>query len=436
MVAVMTVATSALLVGATPANDRVERLPGWDGELLSATFSGYISAGEKDGMQMFEHYLFFESEGNPATDPVIMWTNGGPGASSFFGSFAELGPYYLSDASLKTDSYIKTGVPTLFHNIHSWTKLGSLLIRNLPPPVGFSYCSAAGPSGGGKSCGRWNDTSTAKHSFEFLNNWYSAFPEFSHRDLYLVGESYAGIYVPTLAREILKNKGSVPEQQLKGFAVGDGCLGGSWGGPYYEIEFFHGHGQFSDKTYRKIQAKCSFKELVEGVTDAACKAELDQMDKEQGYSFAYNLYDECYDFDLLAAPKWDAPRPHFGAPRRPRKPQSLSLSTIQPAWGATDRYDPHHMDGAPCGGTAVLPHWVNNTEVKRALHVEHNAFFFDGDGWDMYDSTEPELVPFYREVAEQTNLRVLVYNGDTDPGLNSFRAENWIRAIGLSETEA
>jgi carboxypeptidase C (cathepsin A) len=431
MVAVLTAAAFALLVEARPTKDRVDRLPGWDHELLSETFSGYVSAGEKEGMQMFEHYLFFESEGNPATDPVIMWTNGGPGASSFFGSFAELGPYYLSDASLQTDSYTRTGVPTLFRNIYSWTKLGSLLIRNLPPPVGFSYCSGAGPSGDGKSCGRWNDTSTAKHSFEFLNNWYAAFPEFAQRDLYLAGESYAGIYVPTLAREILRNKGTVPERQLKGFAVGDGCLGGSWGGPYYEIEFFHGHGQFADKTYRNIQAKCSFKELVEGVTDAACKAELDQMDKEKGYSFAYNLYDECYDFDLLTAPAWDAPRPHFGAPRRPRGSRSLS-----PGRSVTEGYAPHHMDGAPCGGTAVLPKWANNTDVRRALHVAHDAVFFDADGWDMYDSTEPELVPFYREAAEQTKLRILVYNGDTDPGLNSFRAENWTKAIGLAEKES
>ena len=27
-------------------------------------------------------------------------------------------------------------------------------------------------------------------------------------------------------------------------------------GPYWDVEFFHGHGQFSDKTYRKVQAEC------------------------------------------------------------------------------------------------------------------------------------------------------------------------------------
>lgn len=34
--------------------------------------------------------------------------------------------------------------------------------------------------------------------------------------------------------------------------------------------------------------------------------------------------------------------------------------------------------------------------------------------------TEPNLLPFYASVVQQGNLRVLVYNGDTDPGINSF----------------
>jgi carboxypeptidase C (cathepsin A) len=44
--------------------------------------------------------VFIESEGNPSTDPVILWSNGGPGASSLFGIMAELGPLLLNDDSL------------------------------------------------------------------------------------------------------------------------------------------------------------------------------------------------------------------------------------------------------------------------------------------------------------------------------------------------
>jgi len=44
-------------------------------------------------------------------------------------------------------------------------------------------------------------------------------------------------------------------------------------------------------------------------------------------------------------------------------------------------------------------------------------------------------LPWYRETAEAANLRVLIYNGDADPSLNSFYAQNWTSAVGLPEVE-
>lgn len=388
---------------------------------------------------MHEHYLFFESEGDPAKDPLIMWTNGGPGASSFFGSFSELGPYYLTSASLRTTAYNATGVPTLFENAYRWTRLGSLLIRNLPPPIGFSYCDPAGPTGDGYSCGSWNDTKVAKHSAEFMRNWMAAFPEFSTRDLFLVGESYAGIYVPMLAREILEAGGPLAGQ-LRGVAVGDGCIGrGSVGGscvpergPYFQVEFFHGHGQFSDQTYNDIQRLCPHEELVNGVHTPACAAVLDRMDEEKGYSFAYNLYDECYDFSLEGTKGWSEERTYWGPPLRRNRGSALAPSPAPSSESST-----WHMDGSPCGGTAVLPVWVDAPGVRAALHVAADAHFFTGDNGVgfTYNFTEPSVVPWYRSVVENGRLRVLIYNGDTDPGLNSFFAQNWTASVGLPTAE-
>lgn len=51
------------------------------------------------------------------------------------------------------------------------------------------------------------------------------FPEFFKNDLYLAGESYAGIYVPWLALKIdqYNEQETKNDFNLKGFMVGNGC---------------------------------------------------------------------------------------------------------------------------------------------------------------------------------------------------------------------
>lgn len=68
-------------------------------------------------------------------------------------------------------------------------------------------------------------------------------------------------------------------KKLKGFAVGDGCLGkdnlcGNNGpGPLYDIAFFCGHNQVSMKTCEAINKTCTLAELTGygvNVTTPAC----------------------------------------------------------------------------------------------------------------------------------------------------------------------
>ena len=122
----------------------------------------------------------------------------------------------------------------------------TLLPGASPPPVGYSYCDPSGPSGDGTSCGSWNDTKTAIHNEIFLEHWLQRFPSFANEnEWYLIGESYAGIYVPTLVRQVLDNPSSNISARLKGFAVGDGCVGTdvlcangqpSGPGPFFHLE--------------------------------------------------------------------------------------------------------------------------------------------------------------------------------------------------------
>jgi hypothetical protein len=72
--------------------------------------------------------------------------------------------------------------------------------------------------------------------------------------------------------------------------------------------------------------------------------------------------------------------------------------------------------------------------VKDAFHVKSTFFETDnaGGGFD-YTPTEPDLTGFYKQV--NGKLKVLVYNGDTDPAITSFAAQNWTSHLGFEETE-
>ncbi len=121
--------------------------------------------------------------------------DGGPGASSMFGLLVELGPLILNEYSVATPEFKKSGVPTLYRNDFGRSKLGGVLMFDWPPPVGFSYCHGKA-SGGGTSCGDWDDARTATVQYAALKGWFDLFPERRPNPLYLTGESYAGICAP------------------------------------------------------------------------------------------------------------------------------------------------------------------------------------------------------------------------------------------------
>lgn len=149
-----------------------------------------------------------------AATPLIVWMNGGPGASSLMGFFTELGPYLFN---LQSEPKAATEAWRPFANPYSWSKLGSLLVWEQPAGVGFSRCV--------EGCPRvWNDTTSATANLAILRAFYAANPSSSSRDLIISGESYGGIYVPLLATRVLLDASmSAAGVHLRGVAIGDGC---------------------------------------------------------------------------------------------------------------------------------------------------------------------------------------------------------------------
>ena len=446
------------LTWCAPSADEVTSLPGWEGPLPSRMYSGFIDVSKAAGRDMHVHYWFLETHStNSNNDKTILWTNGGPGASSMFGLLAELGPLLLNADSLTTDGYKKTGVPTLFYNDFGWTKLGSIIMFDWPPPVGFSYCSD--PKGKGDACGDWDDTRMAEVSYAALAGWFALFPERQHLPLYLTGESYAGVYVPKLAQQILAHKDPAVFPQFQGFAVGDGCLGsksGVCGGEreWFQLLFLYGHGQLPNDLYDEIVTTCTIEHLKRGgPAPPGCDASLAKVGPAVGGFFPYGIYDDCIyqeGFRRRRLARRLAAASPSGAPQTPSVWERMgfdeesmlavhrSQSLLEKAGseGGLGAHNGLNQNNYRCVGDSTWD-WTNSTAVRQALHVPLDSYFFTGDnGVGMtYHLTETDLQPFYKEVAKTTKLRVLVYNGDTDPGINSFVAGNWTSHLGFTPTQ-
>ena len=137
-------------------------------------YAGYINVNESHGRNLF--YWLVESAGNPSTDPLVLWTNGGPGCSGLSGGlFSEFGPFFPNpDGSL-----------SLIPNMFSWTQMANVIFIEQPAGVGFSYSQDTDDYVVG-------DAQAADDVYHFLLNFVDRYPQYAGRKLYLSGESYGG----------------------------------------------------------------------------------------------------------------------------------------------------------------------------------------------------------------------------------------------------
>lgn len=67
-----------------------------DTEVLqfAESYSGYLTVNETCDSNLF--FWYFKAKVNPDSAPLVLWLQGGPGASSMFGLFTENGPFSVS----------------------------------------------------------------------------------------------------------------------------------------------------------------------------------------------------------------------------------------------------------------------------------------------------------------------------------------------------
>jgi cathepsin A (carboxypeptidase C) len=256
--------TAGTSVPPAPADqpDRVMSLPGL-GAPAAAQYAGYASVDEQpcasvrcDGPG--EAGLFYwhvaKTGADPATTPTILWTNGGPGATSFWGFFTENGPYSVTDGG------------DLQPRTKAWNETANYLIFDHPLGVGLSFASEDQlPANVGEGVEQW---------YQALVHVLERHPEIAANPIVLAGESYGGTYVPLLAKAILDGNAAAGRDVVK---LGGIILAAPWVDPLVQqsmdTTFALSHGLITEADKVRLDAvyvEC--KAAIEAATPSSKEA--------------------------------------------------------------------------------------------------------------------------------------------------------------------
>ncbi|CAL9706573.1 unnamed protein product [Knipowitschia caucasica] len=396
-------------VWAGPVDDEITFLPGLNKQPSFRHFSGYLDLSTGKSL----HYWFVESQSKPDSDPLVLWLNGGPGCSSLDGLLTEHGPYLIQDDGA-----------TLQYNEFSWNKMANMLYLESPAGVGFSYSDDKNYN--------TNDTEVSLNNFLALKLFLKKFPEFSSNGVFLTGESYAGIYIPTLAERVMED----PSINLKGIAVGNGMSS-------YRLNdnslvyFAYYHGLLGSALWAGLQTSC----CREGVCnfydnkDLNCTnllGEVQDIIYSSGLNI-YNLYAPC-DGGVKESVSLEENHLVFRdlgnvfnqlPQSRLLREKLLALVSVQSPHGSRSglglRLDP------PCTNSTPSTLYLNNAFVRKALHIRDEALDWTICSAEVnlhYKRLYTDMKEQYLSLLSALKYRVLVYNGDVDMACN-FLGDEW-----------
>ncbi|XP_056405987.1 lysosomal protective protein-like [Hyla sarda] len=401
----------ALLVGMPPAEaapraDEIFDLPGLHTKPSFRQFSGFLKASSGK----YLHYWFVECQEDPKSCPLVLWLNGGPGCSSLAGLLTEHGPFLIHPDGR-----------TLKNNEHSWNKIANVLYLESPAGVGFSYSDDKKYVTG--------DKEVAHDNYLALKDFFRLFPEFTENYFYIAGESYGGFYVPSLAVEVTKDSSI----NLKGLAIGNGITD-------YKLNdislmyFAYYHGLIHIKEWSLLESVCCKKKVCTffDTKVKACKTAVSSVlpnifnPKEN----IYNLYHPCVG----------------GEPGEIRD-YGDHIKAYLPGILSTEGYSElskklRNMSGLnkpillsfPCVDYTSLTTYLNNPEVRSALHIPNGLPKWEICNKDVFGDFERELEnsrDLYRQLLMKKEYRVLVYSGDFDMACNFLGIEWFVDSLNL-----
>ncbi|KAK6945171.1 Peptidase S10, serine carboxypeptidase [Dillenia turbinata] len=349
-----------------PANNdhQIHSLPGLSVTLNFTQYSGYVPLSPTKSL----FYWFIESPTSSGEKPLILWLNGGPGASSVaLGLFHEVGPFHVN-----------TDGSTLTLSPYAWNNEANILYLESPAGIGFSYSDLTEVI---DEDSKLSDSAAAEDAYQFLIHWFNRYPQYKGRKFYMAGESYAGHYIPQLSQLIVaRNKGiSNPDINLQGFLLGNPALDDVLDHKG-QFEFWWNLGLISDSLYSALKTTCLNHSYIRPTLE--CKALWDKGRTEMDFTDTYQVSVTPCQEDTL---KWKS----LDDSRRKQ------LEHCQHYFAAM---------------------YLNREDVRKAIHAEA----FGTRQWKAYRhemrlvwESVPSTLPIIKELIA-AGLKMWIYSGNND----------------------
>lgn len=374
----LTILTAALIT-LPPARGRAlkEAKEDWDYVLV-----------RKDAYMFWWLYYTSHPTKNYTEVPLVMWLQGGPGASSCgFGNFEEIGPR-------DTD---------LIPRNSSWAQVASLLFVDNPVGTGYSYTT--------DSAAFAKDVDTvASDMLVLLKAFFKSKPEFQKTPFYIFSESYGGKMAAAVALELHKaiTAGSI-KCTLGGVALGDSWISPidsvlSWGPYLYSISLL------DDAGLKEVQAAAS------AVQDALAKSQFNlatelwsktedviEMDTD-GVNF-YNILTK----DALMSGTRDRSAGKFSSPYVGR----LFQRHVQPL----------HTD--------ILDKLMNGP-IRAKLKIIPDSVLWGGQAAQVFENMAGDFMKPVVDLVDEllsAGLNVTVYNGQLDLIVDTVGQDAWVKQL-------
>jgi carboxypeptidase C (cathepsin A) len=377
--------------------DRIHGLPGLNYDPGFRQFAGYLTVDEDHGRHIF--YWYVESQNDPENDPLVFWTNGGPGCSGLFGFGVEHGPFIVD------------GDGVLRPNPFSWNKVGSILYVEQPAGVGFSYSEA-------KRDYYTGDIQVASDNYRIIRQFLSRFPERRPNRFFIASESYGGHYMPQLAMEILTHD---KDRQINfsGMLIGN---------PYVDlftntvsrIETIYAHGLLPKPLYDQWKPLCTVKKHLEST-------ECTELEQEFYQKLGPGINPYGLDYPVCS---------ESGHHRGSVKTTSSQVLHLLNHTAHVPPFLPREDEYRPCS-EVHFTNYLRRGDVQEAIHAS-NTIKWKGCSseirYSMQDYKKSQI-DLFREIIHmgrkgRHSLNILIVSGDDDSICSTTGTQDWIYDLG------